>query len=351
MHVLVSTNPVKLFATSGSDILAEDICRHLKDRLPPELQHNGDFVLNRPLVHTFSNDNIEVQVDDVRGKYVVIIHTQTPPVNDNLIELFALIDAINNARPADLLLVFPYMPFSRSDRKNKPRISTMGVRLPHIVTCSLGVKRVILLDPHDSHIKHYFTPAADEITTLYLFADYLETQFFPTNPREDCVLVFADAGSAKRCEDFKHLVKLRTAYIDKERPNDDEEPDVQQLVGVVKGKTCILIDDEILTGGTAIKDTEILIREGACKVIMLAVHPVFNDLKTGAQAVCARLQASPIDQFIVTDSIPVSDKLTSFPKCTVVSVAPLLAEAINRTVLDQSLTALRDMQSVDLYRP
>ncbi len=346
-----SFSQIKVFSTTGSEGLATDICRQLKNRLPESLQPEGGLTLGKSIVKRFSNDNIEVQVDDVRGKYVVIVHTQVPPVNDNLVELFALIDAINNARPADLLVVFPYMPFARSDRKNKARISTMGALLPRILTLALDVNRVLLLDPHDSHIKHYFHPTADDVTAIFLLADHLERTFFNTVSKKDCVLVFADAGSAKRYEEFAFLTRISTAYIDKNRPDDYEQPLFNQLIGDVEGKICIIIDDEILTGSTAIGDAEILISRGAKKVIMVAVHPVLESKNSGYKEVIKKLIASPIDQFIISDSIPVAHKIKSSKKFTVVSVAPLLGEAIRRTLLDESLTVLRSTESVELYRP
>lgn len=341
---------VKVFATTGSDGLARDICASLAKRLPKKYQ-KGSLTLSPTEVKRFSNDNILVKADDVRDRMVVIIHTQVPPVNDHLIELFALIDAINNARPADLLLVFPYMPYARSDRKNESHISTMGNVLPCILTTALEVKRVILLDPHDSHLKHYFKPAADEITSIYLLVDYLENRFLVTHPKKESVVVFADSGSAKRFQEIAYLVKLRTAYIDKDRPNHEEEPQFNRVVGEVENMHCILVDDEILTGRTVIGDAQMLFERGAKSVSMVAVHAVVDDNKTSASHVLAKLEESPIESIIVTDSIPtIWDKMTESSKLVVLTVASLLAEAIKRTVLGESLTALRSIESVELYR-
>ena len=263
---------VKVFATTGSDGLASKICKALQSRLPSQLQAGDSLTLSKTDVQRFSNDNLQVQVENVRGHFVVVIHTQVPPVNDRLIELFALLDAINNARPADVLLVFPHMPYARSDRKNKPRISTMGHRLPYILATSFGIKRVILLEPHDSHIKHYFNPAADEISAAYLMIDYLEREVFNSKPKEKSVVVFSDAGAAKQYGKIAHLLKLPAAYIDKDRPDDIEVPQFNDVVGKVKDKFCLLVDDEILTGGTSIGDAEKLISRGADSVYMAASH-------------------------------------------------------------------------------
>lgn len=342
--------PVKVFATTGSDILAEKICGALQSRLPFDLQPGGRLILGKHIVERFSNDNIQVQVENVRGHFVVIVHTQVPPVNDRLFELFALLDAVINARPGDTLLVFPYMPYARSDRKNKPRISTMGHRLPHILTTSLEIERVILLDPHDSHIKHYFVPAADEISAIYLLADYLKREILFSKPKESSVIVFPDAGAAKRFEQISSLVRLPIAYLDKSRLDESEKPQINRVVGEVKDKLCILIDDEILTGGTAISDAEMLLNEGADSVYMVAVHAILAHKKLSDAELIQKLEKSPITRFIVTDSVPILHKLSDSTKFIVLPIAALLAEAIKRTVLGESLTELHKPETVPLYR-
>lgn len=340
---------VKVFATTGSEALARDICGSLQIRLPKSLQpETGLFGNSR--VERFSNDNLQVQVDNVRGHFVVVVHTQVPPVNDHLIELFALLDAVENARPKDVLLVFPYMPYARSDRKNKPRISTLAPRLADILVNSFGIRRVILLDPHDTHTKHYFKPAADEISALYLLADYVQREIFSAHPKEECSIVFADAGAAKRFGQLAYLLKLPVAYIDKDRPDDTEQPKLKEIVGDVKGRFCLMIDDEILTGGTVLGDTASLLQSNASGVTMLAIHPPLDDKKTSAGEVIQKLEGSPLERVVVTNSIPIAHKLADPSKFVVLSVAPLLAEAIGRTVQDDSLTVLHDPQNVHLYR-
>jgi len=340
---------VKVFSTTGSEVLATEICESLKPRLPDQLIPGGELVLGKTNIQRFSNENIQVQVDNVRGHFVVVIHTQVPPVNDGLIELFALLDAINNARPADVLLVFPYMPYSRSDRKNKPRISTMAHRLAHILSVSFGIRRVILLDPHDSHIKHYFDPVADEISATYLLIDYLEREIFNTLSKNDSVVVFSDPGSAIRYKNVAYLLRLSTAYIEKDRPDDSEKPRFSKIVGDVKNKTCLLIDDEILTGATAIGDAQILKEEGAGSIIMVAVHIILRDKEIPPDILVMNLTGSSIERFIVTNSIPQKPGFLT-PKFNVLSIAPFLGEAIKRSILGQSLTELHKRESVNLYR-
>jgi len=346
--------PVKVFATSGSENLAQQICRELEKRLPPSVLQNSPSLFSNIQSVRFSNDNLQVQVDNVRGYFVVIVHTQVQSVNDHLIELFALLDAVINARPADVLLVFPYMPYSRSDRKNQPRISTMGHRIPQIISQSFGIKRVLLLDPHDSHIKHYFEPTADEISSIYLFANYIQNNIISGNllkneDKNDYVIVFADAGAAKRFSNLAYYLRLPVAYIDKERPDNTETGYFKKVVGDVLNKNCILIDDEILTGGTVLGDANILREHGAKSIYMAATHAILSSLKEPDDAVIQKLELSSIDQFIVSDSVPVEHKIKNSHKFTVLSVAPLLAEAISRLVQNESITYLHDPSNINLY--
>ena len=343
--------PVKVFSTRGSDILAKEVCSALQLRLPEELQTNGCLKLGRSRVSRFSNENIQVQVENVRDHFVVVIHSQVPPVNERLIELFALLDALKGARPADILFVFPYYPYARSDKKNQPRISTMAFRLANILNHSFGIERVLLLDPHDDHIKHYFDPVADEITSIYLLLDYLEKNVFNFQPKEESVLVFPDEGASKRYSGFARLLRISTAYIDKGRRDNREEPEIKGIIGDVKDKFCLMIDDEILTGKTAMKDATRILEEGGRSVWMIAPHAVFADKNMAKADLIQKLEGSSIEKFIVTTSIPnTAEMVSGRTKFVVLPVEFLLAEAIKRTVLGQSITELYDPKSVDLYR-
>jgi len=346
-----NVTPVKVFATRGSDVLAKEICAALQNRLSAEFQPNRRLKLSKSAVVRFSNENLQVQVENVRNHFAVVVHTQVPPINERLIELFALLDAIKGAQPADILVVFPYYPYARSDKKNQPRISTMGYRLAHILTHSFGIGRVLLLDPHDDHIKHYFDPVADEISSIYLFVDYLERNVFASRPKERSALVFPDEGASKRYSGVARLLRIPTAYIDKSRHNNREEPEAKGIVGEVRNKFCLMIDDEILTGKTAIEDAKKILTEGAQEVWMLAPHAVFADKRMAKSRLIKKLEDSSIQKFIVTNSIPLDSRLIAgMEKFTVLSIASLLAEAIKRAVVGESLTELYQLDKVSLYR-
>ena len=292
-------------------------------------------------VSTFSNQNIEVQVDNVRDHVVVVLHTQTPPVSDHIVELLALLDAINNAHPRQTFVVFPYMPYSRSDRKNRPRISVMGQRLPEILNKVLNVRRVMLLEPHDPHIKQYFVPTADEVPALPLLVDYIRTQYLTQFKREDCAIVFADSSAAKRFEEVPSSLGIEPAYIYKSRLDHSESPTVKVVTGRIKDKHCLIVDDEILTGNTVLKDAAMLKEEGAATVRMLAVHGVLSDQRLTDEQLMDKLFNSPVDEFVVTDSVPLGNKVElSHGKLKVIPIAPLLGEACKRLILGESLSQL-----------
>ena len=349
----MSFKGVKVFALEGSDQLAAEVCQELSRRLPLDLQPENGLTLSRPEVVRFSNENIQVRIDDVRGRFVVVIHTQTSPVNERLFELFALLDAINNSGIGDLLLVFPYMPYARSDRKNQPRISVMGNALPRILQRAFSVRRALLMDPHDTHTKHYFYPSADEITTVHLFSDYILNCLIPQKPGEQFLITFPDASASRRNEKLIDITGLPFDYIDKMRPRNDEDPLIKKgiFAGFVKDKICLIIDDEILSGNTAIKDAIMLKEYGAKRIKFMAPHGILNDQKMLAADLIKKLNDSPIDQFILTDSIPCRDKVEGHPKFKILSIAGLLAEAINRTIQNRSLTELHEQDNVGLYRP
>jgi ribose-phosphate pyrophosphokinase len=190
---------VKVFATDGMKDIAYQVESELRNRIGKE---SNEHVVERGnhSVSRFSNENIEVQVENVRDHIVVVLHTQTPPVSDGVLQLLALLDAINNAHPRQTFVVFPYMPYSRSDRKNRPRISVMGQRLPEILNKVLGVRRVLLLEPHDPHIKQYFVPTADEVPALPLLVRHIQQQYRWCSP------IPARPSVLKKCPPFWGLI-------------------------------------------------------------------------------------------------------------------------------------------------
>ena len=331
---------VKVFATTGSAALGAQVEKEIGKRITTRkssyrVDHGGHTV------SIFSNENIEVQIDNVRDQIALVIHTQNPPVNEGVMELFAMLDAINNAHPRRTFVVFPYMPYSRSDRKNKPRISVMGQRLPEILNKVMRVQRVMLLEPHNGHIKQYFTPTADEVPVVPLLVRHIREVFLKDCDPKDCTLVFADAGAAKRFEDVPAQLGLDPTYIYKTRSDNSESPTIKAIAGIVKDRHCFILDDEILTGNTVFKDADLLKANGAASVRVLAVHGILADQKISIQELMDKFDKSNVDEFILTDSIPLAEKIALAPKkFTILPIAPLIGEACARLILGESLSEL-----------
>ena len=347
--------PVKLFSTTGSSEFTDRVFIQLKKRSANDGKALYGCSRGSSAVDRFSNDNMQITVDDVRGSFAVIIATQTLPVSDTIMELLLLLHALKNSRTEDLLLVLPYMPYSRSDKKNQPRISSGGVLIPRILTTVLGVKRTLLLDPHSPNSLHYFeqgdSPCADVITAVPLLVDHLSRAVLEWGWDPSLLtVVFADNGAATRFGNVPRLLGADRAYIDKSRPDHSENPLTKAIVGDVDGRYCIIFDDEALTGGTAAKDAGIVAANGAKAIAMAAIHAPLEH-KNGPEAAVQLLLDSPIGQFVFTDTVPCQHKVAGhIDRFTVLSVAPLRAEAISRIVTGESLTALYQMDMVDKYR-
>jgi len=346
--------PVKVLATKGTQYLAKEVCSFLDEKISfSDLMGRGLIELNRfdlsdHILDCFSNDNIRVQIPDIRNHSVVVIHTQVPDVSQGIIELFALLDAIKNAQPKDVLVVFPYMPYSRSDVESVPRSSVMAFWMAQTINRA-GVKKVILLDPHAPHIKHYFEPAADEISIIFLIADYLKNKFLLNCSSEEFVLVFPDTGAFERFSKLGNMLNLEMVYLTKTRQDNKENPNPGKVIGEVKGKNCWLIDDEILTGNTAINAVELLISNGAKSVSMIAVHAILRKAGENDNFVAELLQDSALKKIIITNSVPAADKVKGKDKFTIWNISSLLAEAISRSLKGDSLTELHRLEAVKLY--
>jgi ribose-phosphate pyrophosphokinase len=349
---MISSLPVKVFATRGSDILAQEVCEALRGRLPLDPQSRGSLTLAKHAVFEMDNENILVQLkESVRGHFVVIIDTHASPVHTRFFELLHLTDAVINAGSEKILSVFPYFEYSRSDRKDKPRISTLSVPLAGIWNEVFKIERKLLLDPHSQQIKHYFQPAADEISAMYLWVDYLERKLFVPNPglKEKSIIVFADAGSFTRYGEILHVLNLPSIHLDKERY--EGEARTHPVTGYVKDKNCLILDDEICSGGTVESGARNLLDKGAKSVMVLAIHGILSSKKMSRADLIKKLDGSEtIDKFIITNSVHLPEELKDAKKFVVLSVAPLLAEAISRIVLNFSLTELHQPEKVALYR-
>lgn len=308
---------IKVVAGSSHPELAKSICAHL-----------GLSVARSRLVR-FANENMMVQIDEnVREADVFVIQTSCSPVSDGILELLITLDALRHASAARVTAVVPYFPYVRSDKKDRPRIS-IAARLMADLLEVAGAGRVLTLDLHAPQVQGFFHVPTDHMQSTALLSDHLAR----TRDLRDTVLVAGDVGESKDVGRYAKRLHLPIAIVDKRRSNDDDRAAAVDLIGDVRGKDAILVDDEVATGGTLIEAARFCLERGARRVDAVAVHPVLS-----GNAV-ERIQDSPIQSLVVTDSIPIPpDKRREWIE--VVSVAPLLADAIRAVHEGESVSEL-----------
>lgn len=276
----------------------------------------------------FSNDNLYVRLlENVRGSDVFIVQTSSPPVQDHLFELMMLLDAARSSSAARVTAVIPYYSYARSDKKDEPRISIAG-RLVADLLETAGANRVLTLNLHSPQVHGFFRMPTDHLTAEPVLADALRRRDL-----YDAVVVTPDIGNAKRAAHLARRLNLPVAAGNKRRI-DDDRVEIEGIVGDVHHRTAIVTDDEIATGGSVLQMLDLLEREGVDRVLVACTHGVFT-----GNAI-ARLAARPIvEEIVATDTVPLP--LEKYHrKVTIVSVAPLLAEAIRRIHQDESVSEL-----------
>ncbi len=305
-----------IFSGESHRQLAEGICGKLGLRL-------GESTTTK-----FSNENLMVQIEEnVREADVFVVQTAAPPLHQNIFELLIMIDALKSASAARVTAVIPYFPYVRSDKKDRPRISITAKLMADLISAA-GADRVLTMDLHSAQVQGFFGCQADQLQAINLMCEHLRT-----GDLSDAVLVASDAGEAKDVARYTSRLDLPMAIIDKRRVADDENPRAAHIIGEVKGKRCILVDDEIASGGTLLKATELLLEHGALDVRGVATHAVFSG------RALERIASSPIAEVIVTDTIPLPPDVKS-DKIRVLSVDKLLADAIRSIHDGTSVSAL-----------
>ena len=310
-------NDLRIFAGRSHCELTQNICAQL-----------GVEPGKREIVR-FSNENLLVQIEEsVREADVFVVQTSCPPVNEHIMELLIMIDALKRASAGRITAVLPYFPYVRSDKKDKPRIP-ITARLMADLLEAAGADRVVTMDLHSPQIQGFFKIPLDHLQAGPLLADYISS----TTDLNNAIVVASDAGEAKDAAAFANRLKLDIAIIDKRRYAHDDSAVAANLIGDVRGKRAILIDDEIASGGTMLQAAEFLRREGAVEVVACATHGVFTGNAT------QKIAGSAIARMAVTDTIPVSsDK--RWDGLSVLSVAPLFANAIRRIHEGESVSTL-----------
>jgi len=309
-------NTLKIFSGRSNPILSKGIVDHLGLKL-------GDVT-----IRTFSDGELWVKFEEnIRGNDVFIIQSTSGPA-ENLIELFLLIDAAVRASAQRVTAVIPYFGYGRQDRKDQPRVPISSRVMVDIFTAT-GADRIISMDLHSTQIQGFASIPFDHIYSRMVLLDKLKS--LDLNP-EECTVLSPDVGSAAMGQSYAKRLGFHFALIDKRRyaPNKAE---VSHLIGDLKGKDVLIIDDMIDTAGTTVSASKAAIDEGANSVIAVATHGVLSG------PAIERLKSAPIKEIILTDTIAVSDD-KKIPKMDIVSVADVFSEAIKRIHKGESVSAL-----------
>jgi len=298
----------------------------------PELARSICGSLEMPLgqceVFEFSNENIFVRImENVRSQDVFIVQPLSAPVSKSIMELLIMIDAFKRASAGRITAVLPYYGYGRSDKKDQPRVPITARLLANLIETA-GADRILTVDLHAGQIQGFFNIPVDELTALYILSRY-----FKERDLSEVTVLATDVGGAKRARDIARQLDTPLAVLDKERLGNDERISSMTLIGEVEGRNVIIPDDEILTGGTILAAARVAIARGARSVTAACVHPILSD--RAAEKICE----SEIQELVVTDTIPLPPHKHD-PKITVLSVAPMLGEAITRIHTGQSVGAL-----------
>jgi len=308
---------LKIFTGNANPDLAKEICAYLCIPL-------GSAVIKR-----FSDGEVNVEIrDNVRGVDVFVIQPTCPPVNDHLMELLILMDGLKRASASRVTAVLPYYGYARQDRKVLPRAPITAKLVADLLTAA-GVSRLLTMDLHAGQIQGFFNIPVDHLYSAPVLLEYIKEKYGNDN---DIVIVSPDAGGVERARAFAKRLSASLAIIDKRRlaPNVAE---VMNIIGEVEGKTAILLDDMVDTAGTLAQSADALRRKGAKHVYACATHAVLS-----GQAI-DRLETSEIEELLVTNTIPLGPKATC-KKLHVLTVAPLLGEAIKRIHFQDSVSSL-----------
>ena len=288
-------------------------------RLSKEISKKLKLKLINTNIKRFSDGEIYIEINEnIRGNSVFVIQSTSTPANDNIMELLLCIDALRRSSAKNITAVIPYFGYARQDRKVAPRTSISAKVVSNLIT-NAGANRIVTVDLHAGQIQGFFDIPVDNLFTTPLFARYIKKKFKSKN----LVCVSPDVGGVQRTRGLATKIKADLAIIDKRRPEPGKSK-VMNIIGDVKGKNCIIIDDIIDSGGTIINAVEALKKAGAIDVYVFITHAVLS----GEAA--EKIKKSKIKKLIITDTIDNSLKIKNNSKIEVISIAPLMAEAISR---------------------
>ena len=307
---------LKVFSGNGHPSLAKAVTDYLK------------IPLGNCEVFEFSNENIFVRIlENVRERDVFVIQPISPPVNKNLFELLIMIDALKRASAKRITAVIPYYGYGRTDKKDQPRVPITARLIADLLTVS-GANRLLTVDLHAAQIQGFFNIPVDELTALNLLSGY-----FKEKKVNNLVVVATDIGISKRARDLAARLNAPLAIMEKRRTGNDDQTDTLNVIGEVEGRIALTVDDEIDTAGSLVSTIAALKERGVEEVYSCCTHPIFSGEAS------KRIAASPVREVVVTDTVPVSGE-KKLDKITILSIAPLLGEAIQRIHTGSSVGAL-----------
>jgi len=297
---------LRVFSGNAHPDLAQAICDYL------------EMPLGQCEAFKFSNENIFVRFcENIRARDVFLVQPIVSPVNDRLMELFVMIDAAKRASAGRITAVVPYYAYGRSDKKDQPRVP-ITARLVANFMETAGADRLLTVDLHAGQIQGFFNIPVDELTALYILSRYFKDKAIP-----NLTVVSTDVGDAKRARNVADRLDVPLAIVEKRRIGNEQRAEAVNIIGEVKGRNALIVDDEVDTGSTLVATMDLLQKQGAVDIYACCTHPVLSG------PAVERIEQSPTRELVVTDTIPLPVE-KHLPKITVLSLAPLLGEAIQR---------------------
>jgi ribose-phosphate pyrophosphokinase len=307
---------LSVFGGNAHPVLTSSICDYL-GRAPGKIQ-----------VFEFSNENIFVQIEEnVRQRDVFVIQPIAAPVNTRLMELLIMIDAFRRGSAGRITAVIPYFAYGRSDKKDQPRVPITARLIANMIEVA-GADRVLTVDLHAGQIQGFFNIPVDEMTALYTLLRYFEQQEL-----DDLVVVATDLGAAKRARNVAERLAVPLAVMEKRRVGNNDQTEVMSIIGEVKGKRALIVDDEVDTAGTLMETVTTLCNHGVTSIRAAATHGVLSG------PALKRIASSPLEELVLTDTLPLAPE-KRIDKINVLSLASLLGEAIKNIHTGQSVSGL-----------
>jgi len=307
---------LKVFTGNAHPALAQAIAEYL------------GIPLGECEVFQFSNENTFVRIlENVRQRDTFVVQPISSPVNNNLVELLIMLDALKRASAGRITAVIPYFGYSRTDKKDQPRVPITARLVADLLTVA-GANRVLTVDLHAPQIQGFFNIPVDELTALDILGHYFAGRAF-----DDLVVVATDIGATERARDLASKLNAPLAIMEKRRLGNVDRTETLNVIGDVGGRVALTADDEIDTAGSLVGVVSTLIERGAKEVYTCCTHPIFSG------PAIQRISSSQVKEVVVTDTVPVKDS-KKLDKITVLSIAPLLGEAISRIHTGQSVGAM-----------